>query len=243
MHPFIATLLIFFFALPGGWSQLTLGRQVIGASAINGGDALQMSTTVGEPAYRSAAGNTLVMKAGFEQADPAPALNVLYEVVFEDCWSGNNGSLQVLVDGCGPITTLSVTSATGDEVDANALGAGEYAFALSTAEGCSFASVFEVVVPGLPPCELVIYNLVTPNGDGLNDRFVIEHITLPEYASNSVRIFNRWGQEVWSGERYDNIEVVFVGRDLSGRILPEGSYFYEVQLDGRSFTGHLTLLQ
>lgn len=41
--------------------------------------------------------------------------------------------------------------------------------------------------------DVVIYNLVTPNGDGKNDYFIIDKIN--RYPNNTVEIYNRWGYE------------------------------------------------
>ena len=77
------------------------------------------------------------------------------------------------------------------------------------------------------------YNAVTPNGDTLNDSFVIENITnLDCYPENTVEIYNRWGVKVFDTTNYDNTTRVFIGVS-EGRStvnqsaeLPTGTYFY-----------------
>ena len=83
-------------------------------------------------------------------------------------------------------------------------------------------------------CDVVIPNVITPNGDGLNDKFAIEGIT---YSSNTVTIFNRWGQKVYEASNYKN--------QWDGGDLPDGTYYYEVFLTrkDRSYTGSLTILR
>ncbi|KZE74749.1 hypothetical protein AV926_17605, partial [Myroides marinus] len=39
--------------------------------------------------------------------------------------------------------------------------------------------------------DIVIYNLVTPDGDGKNDYFIIDNIN--KFPNNTVEIYNRWG--------------------------------------------------
>lgn len=87
----------------------------------------------------------------------------------------------------------------------------------------------------LLPGDLVIYNGVTPNGDGLNDYFIIDNIQL--YPNNSVRIFNRWGVEVFHTRNYDSNGNVFNGYsnaratlDKSG-MLPTGTYYYILEYE------------
>jgi gliding motility-associated-like protein len=79
---------------------------------------------------------------------------------------------------------------------------------------------------------LEIHNAVTPNGDGLNDYFIIDNITDSCYYNNSVEIYNRWGVKVFDTNNYDNTSHVFQGisegRDTvkQSAELPTGTYFY-----------------
>ena len=77
---------------------------------------------------------------------------------------------------------------------------------------------------------LEIFNLVTPNGDGENDVFVIRNIGL--YPENSVEVYNRWGSKVYSIDGYGQNQNYFrgvsegkvtVGQDAE---LPVGTYWY-----------------
>jgi gliding motility-associated-like protein len=75
------------------------------------------------------------------------------------------------------------------------------------------------------------YTIMTPNGDGINDTFVIEGIeTSPD---NELILYNRWGVEVYRKKNYDNS---FNGQS-NGRVtvnessqLPAGTYYYVLQL-------------
>lgn len=94
------------------------------------------------------------------------------------------------------------------------------------------------------PGDVVIYNGVTPDGDGLNDYFIIDNIQY--FPNNSVRIFNRWGVEVFKTTNYDSNDNVFRGySDARATIdksekLPTGTYYYIVEyeytLDGNTST-------
>ncbi|MBX2965605.1 MAG: gliding motility-associated C-terminal domain-containing protein [Cyclobacteriaceae bacterium] len=92
--------------------------------------------------------------------------------------------------------------------------------------------------------EIEIYTALSPNGDGKNDIFLIEHIaTLENARQNIVTIYNRWGDVVWEGKNYDNTTVVFRGLNNNGSELPTGTYFYKIQFtSGREAkTGYLSL--
>lgn len=92
--------------------------------------------------------------------------------------------------------------------------------------------------------EVAVYNAVSPNGDGLNDIFLIEHIqSLNTTMNNHVWIYNRWGSLVFDIENYDNVGRVFSGLNNDGNELTSGTYFYKIQFrqSGTVKTGYLTL--
>ena len=82
-------------------------------------------------------------------------------------------------------------------------------------------------------------NVITPNNDGLNDALVIP--CLEEFPNNSIRIFNRWGDLVFSTTSYKNN---WQGT-YRNTLLPEGTYFYLIQLSNDSteqLSGYFTLV-
>lgn len=103
--------------------------------------------------------------------------------------------------------------------------------------GCqSTASVsIEVIVDYL----LKPVNLFTPNGDGVNERFYIGNIEC--YADCNVKVYNRWGLEVYSGQPYLND---WTG-DFNEDPLPDGTYYYIIECDGREerFDGAVSILR
>lgn len=90
---------------------------------------------------------------------------------------------------------------------------------------------------------IAVYNALSPNGDNFNDSFQIRYIdVLEETKSNRVTIFNRWGDEVFKIEDYDNTTRVFKGLTNNGHELPSGTYFYKIEFKGHSAkSGYLTL--
>jgi gliding motility-associated-like protein len=93
---------------------------------------------------------------------------------------------------------------------------------------CSTAKVIITIVPDEQRPVLIIYNTFTPNGDTKNDTWWIEGIE--SYRDNEVTIFNRWGDEVWHAENYDNQLVVWDGSNKNGEKLPDATYFYIIKL-------------
>ena len=96
---------------------------------------------------------------------------------------------------------------------------------------CNTSIEVEVVVEF---CETTVPNIFTPNNDGENDRFVIDGIG--GYPGSSIRIFNRWGGEVYFDPNYDSTW------DADG--CSDGTYFYIFdRSDGESFRGSLQILR
>jgi gliding motility-associated-like protein len=80
--------------------------------------------------------------------------------------------------------------------------------------------------------EIVIYNGISPNGDGKNDTWIIEYIDLlPDTQKNQVTIYNRWGDVVWEASNYNNTSKVFTGINKNGGELPSGTYFFKIEFD------------
>ena len=90
--------------------------------------------------------------------------------------------------------------------------------------------------------ELVVYNAVSPNGDGFNDFLRIANIE--NYVPNRLSVFNRWGDKIFEIDNYDNEERVFRGRSniYGDREIETGTYFYVLDLPaGESLRGYIAV--
>ena len=74
----------------------------------------------------------------------------------------------------------------------------------------------------------------SPNGDGINDLFVIKGLDM--YPHNSIVIFNRWGDKVFEASPYQNTwdGKSMEGLRIGGDILPISTYFYLFDLGNGS---------
>ena len=75
-------------------------------------------------------------------------------------------------------------------------------------------------------CDIIVYNGFTPNGDGLNDFWIIDNIE--KFPNNKVYIFNRWGNKIFQTTEYNNTNNVWDGK-LNGQLVPSGTYFYVIE--------------
>lgn len=76
-------------------------------------------------------------------------------------------------------------------------------------------------------CQLIVPNVVTVNGDGINDFFIIRNIE--DVPRLELIIFNRWGQEMFRSDDYKNDWNML---DQNGAPLAEGTYFYTAKVIG-----------
>jgi len=79
------------------------------------------------------------------------------------------------------------------------------------------------LIPVYNQCELKVPNVITMNGDNINDEFIIRNIE--DYDRVRLQVFNRWGNLVFESEDYQND---WKGLDSSGRELEGGVYTYVV---------------
>ncbi len=77
-------------------------------------------------------------------------------------------------------------------------------------------------------CSVVIPNAFTPDGDGINEVWVIEGIE--KYPDNQLTIYNRWGNLVFSADSYLNTWGGTSNSNLNvgGEQLPTGTYYYVI---------------
>ena len=118
---------------------------------------------------------------------------------------------------------------------------GEYEVTLivSTSAGCT-----DTVSDTLDVKEFfVITNVLTPNGDGVND-YVWFTSSLAEMIE--AKVYNRWGFSVWEGQGTD---LRFSGQTSNGVDLEAGTYYYTVVIDYgeelgvKELTGYITLIR
>jgi len=88
---------------------------------------------------------------------------------------------------------------------------------------------------------IIVYNGISPNGDGKNDVFVIEGV---ELFRNTLKIYNRWGRTVYDVQNYKNDWNGFTNKKVlvgDSKKLPVGTYFYVLNLpeENKEYAGWL----
>jgi gliding motility-associated-like protein len=167
---------------------------------------------------------------------------VIYESINESCPGAANGAITAINDVQGyPGPYSFVVSSTIDSlvVREDTLASGIYNVVITASNDSTFTTQIEIGLDSDEACELKFYSGITPNGDGNNDIWEIDNIEL--FPENTVQIFNRWGQEVWFGEGYDNDEVIWSGLDKNGVEMADATYFYVAVIGGQTYKGFIEL--
>ena len=102
--------------------------------------------------------------------------------------------------------------------------------------GCSTEFRFVVNNPAIE-----IPNYISPNGDGVGDRFVVKGLA-EGYPDAKVSIFDRWGKELATYNAGDGTDWDGVYNGVS---MPSTDYWYEIQIKEikKTYTGHFTLIR
>jgi gliding motility-associated-like protein len=107
------------------------------------------------------------------------------------------------------------------------------------AEECASATV---VINIIDDTELFVPDAISPNGDGINDTWIIPGLLDSE--RRKLTVINRWGDVVYEADPYNND---WDGSNSnSGKPLPEGTYYYLLRHDlvpGALAQGTITIIR
>lgn len=145
--------------------------------------------------------------------------------------SGNNVSFAIPFLGAGESVTIQIrvkAGAAGRVVNTAIVGSDQDELTPDDNEDSDETEIEPFRIP----------NVITPNGDGRNDVFEIQG--LGKYASNSITIFNRYGDHVLERANYGN------DWDAPGQVA--GTYFYVLRVtsaqgDTTEFKGWIQVIK
>jgi gliding motility-associated-like protein len=112
-----------------------------------------------------------------------------------------------------------------------------YSVKVTNAAGCIANE--NITIEVINDYQLSAKTLLTPNGDGKNDVWVIDNID--SYPDNEVKVFDQSGREVYRKKRYNNSW----DGSYNGAFLPTGTYLYVIYFgdDKGLVKGYLTILK
>lgn len=239
MQKFGAILLLLFPAVLMAQSVI-VDREVIGSTgALYSGNSF-VDASIGESIIVTGGNSDITITQGFEQPLTKNLLVVQIETTPESCRGAGDGTATLTsITGCTP--PYNVLWSNGNNgLSSGGFETGGYTVSIVT-DACQTEISFDIDLESEEECRLKFYSGITPNDDGDNDYWHIDNIDLERYAGNSVNIFNRWGSVVWSGENYNNETMRWEGQGRNGGNLPDGTYFYVVEVNDNTHKGYIEL--
>ena len=180
-------------------------------------------------------------------------------------WSETNGEVQFtsyIYGNEDPNSSLVWYFGDGEEVESELNPTHTYAswgdyivtLSVSTDAGCIDTVSHYVIIEE----NLIFPNVITPNGDGINDVWAIGNLSTninPEdpdkYRTNELHIYNRWGKQVYHAKNYDTYSrngEIFLGEQyFTGEDLSDGVYYYSFYYKGKAkvvkYNGSISILR
>ena len=153
------------------------------------------------------------------------------------CRDKKDGIIEILASGGTLPYEYALDSNVSDTSLFEGLGSGKYSVVVTDANGC-FVIERGIVVPFNSRDCIEIPDVFTPNGDGINDEWIIENIDM--FPETHIYVFNRWGQLLYKGMVND---APWDGR-FRGHYVPAGVYTYIVDLgeDLEKYEGTVTVI-
>lgn len=119
------------------------------------------------------------------------------------------------------------------------LGNNTISIVITAQDGVTSVTYTIIVYRGQSQETIMATNILTPNGDGKNDTWIIKDIKL--FPNNTVTVFDKGGRTVYNRNGYNNDWNGTYG----GSPLTEGTYYYVVDLGPkqRKFKGFITIIR
>jgi gliding motility-associated-like protein len=173
------------------------------------------TVTVTDANLCSATGNVTIAES---------ALMVLDAPVTETtCPDSHDGGITLnITGGTSPYTVFWADGAT--TLTRSGLDAATYSVIVTDVNGCAKSLDVTVGFTGGFTC-LMIPQIITPNGDGYNDEWIIKNIDL--FPNAEVFVYTRWGKLVYHSK---NISANPWDGRFEGKLMPTDSYHYILYL-------------
>ena len=171
--------------------------------------------------------STLCKVSDIIQITQPDSLHVSAEATQDKCKTSNGTITTTVTGGTLPYTYQWSDNSTGSSLEN--LRAGTYTVTVTDHYDCTQTLSVEVTDN---VCIIVVHDVITPNGDGINDTWIIEGID--NYTTNTVQIFDKWGDMVYEKMNYNND---WSGKGKGGNLLPDGTYYYLVKLNSINLLG------
>jgi|GEM_PF-2986398 len=148
------------------------------------------------------------------------------QISFEIIQGATNGELTIVNDDSFDVYVIYTPNQ-------GFIGSDTFYYQICVDQICDTAEVVILIAENEDECTIIAMNGLSPNGDGYGESFILEAADC-NFDQIKLRIFNRWGNEVYYSEDYPN-EGYFMGKwEKNSNPLPDGTYYYiaEIYLAG-----------
>jgi gliding motility-associated-like protein len=113
-----------------------------------------------------------------------------------------------------------------------------YTLSITDDKNCEASDSIKITVSG-NSSNILVPNAFSPNGDGINDTWIITNLST--YPGATVDVYNRYGQLVFHSE---NGSKTWDGT-YNGRALPMATYYYIIDLKNneKKIAGSVTIFK
>jgi gliding motility-associated-like protein len=189
---------------------------------------LPFGTTVVKYTATDAAGNKATCEFDVIVENPTdPKIEGCPATITE---SSNQRGDSVSISWVEPVATVKCGQFTVEKShepgDKFPVGTTPVIYTVTDATGKSSTCTFDVVILD-SDVMFTVSNVVTPDGDGINDVWIIPNID--DFKNNTVVVLDRWGNKIFQTNGYDNVTKVWNGTN-NGSIVATGTYFYTIEV-------------
>ena len=200
-------------------------------------DAVRTNLPAGDYPYTVTSGDGCVVTGTATIMDPEDGLELSGAMTQDQCETANINEATIDLNVSGATGALEFLWNNGETTeDLSNLKPGTYTVTVFDA-GCNREMLF--IIEGCS--DITIMDVLTPNGDGENDVFVVPGIE--DFPNNNIEIYNRWGNIVYSTKGYMN---EWTGTNNKGASLVTGAYYYVINLNDEASTvygGSVTIVR
>lgn len=141
--------------------------------------------------------------------------------------------------GWTPPTFLDDTTAANPSI-VQPQASGWYYVVVTDTNGCTaIDSMYLTLRP-----DIIIPDGISPDGNGLNDTWILDFIELYPGVDIEIGVYNRWGEPIFASDEYYQDD--WGGTTSDGKRLPAGTYYYTITIDHpdfpEPFSGPITIM-
>jgi gliding motility-associated-like protein len=165
-----------------------------------------------------------------------PEIIAIAEITQVSCKDLSDASIHIIVaGGTGNYTFNWSNGATSQNLDN--IGPGDYTLTISDENLCQLVLEF-IIEQATNEC-MRIPSSFTPNGDGINDTWVLGNIDA--YPAATVQIFNKWGNLLYETKG----QYIPWNGKWNGNPMPSETYYYIIELNNgdKPYTGPVTIIR